>query len=425
MKLGREHALAAFFALVLLVGGVWVALNTEWVDVQVPDRLKGPALLDPDHRLKQFATRLGAQVTSPPNLEQMPPPGATLALSSSDWNLLPGRAARLRAWVEAGGHLWLPYQNALGDGLDWIPVQRRKLKRAGPAAPAASAASAASPATTSPDYDDDEEDDAPPPPRAGVAPTKPRCPGVQEPAHLHPAFGTARRFETCLYAIDELVPTTPPQWALEGPRGLVVARVPVGRGSVTVTSAYMPWTNQELLRSDHAEVAAATLRLGPGQTLWFVQDEARPPLLSFVWSNGRPAVLLFAAALAFALWRAAVRFGPWLAPLPSARRSVAEQIRGTAEFIQHHGGSALHAAQLRALVEAARARLQGYDALMPDDRAAAIAAATRLDAPTLARAMAIDQSPAARRHPSAALSLLETARRRLLERAALSSSGSR
>jgi len=407
MKLGREHALTAFIALALLVGGMWLALNTEWVEVKVPDPLKGPALLDPYYRLKQFATRLGAEVSAPTNLDRMPPPDATLVLSTIDWNLLPGRAQRLRAWVEGGGHLWMPYQGNLGDGLGWIPVEHRKFKR-----PPSSAAAA--PKATEHDDDDDEESDNTPVPAPRAGP-KPRCPGVAEAPGSTPAFGALRSFDACLYGIDELVPKSTPQWGLREPRGLVVARMAVGLGSVTVTSAYMPWNNQQLLRGDNAELAAATLRIHRGQALWFVQSEARAPLVSFLWSSGAPAVLLFGIALGLALWRAAVRFGPWLAPLPMARRSVAEQIRGTSEFIRLHGGTALHAAQLNALGDAARTRLQGYDGLGLEARARVIAKAARLDAAPLARAMSTEAGAAWRRHPASALALLEMARRRLLD----------
>jgi len=190
--------------------------------------------------------------------------------------------------------------------------------------------------------------------------------------------------------------------------------VPVGRGSVTVASAYMPWDNSQLLLSDNALLAAATLRIHPGQTLWFVRDEARAPLLSFLWSTGAPAVWLGALALALALWRGAVRFGPRAAVLPTVRRSVAEQIRGTAHFIRHHGSTALHAAQLRALHDVARPRIHGFDALIVGERAQAIATLTSLDAHALARAMNPELSAALSRHPGAALALIETARRRLL-----------
>ncbi len=415
MKFERQHALGAFIALVICAAVIWLALNTEWVEVQVPDRIKAPMPRDPDLRLKQLATRLGAQVSAPKNLDLLPPPGATLVLSSAHWNLFPERARLLERWVKAGGHLWLPQQGDLDETLAWIPVKSEVVPKPKPAAAAAGAASA-----PDRDDDDDEEDDTPAPapaPAAG-ADGKPKCPGVGEPAHVAPVFGTHRLFASCLYTREILRASVPVEWALFGQHGQVVARVPVGQGSVTLSSAYMPWGNSQLLLSDNALLAAATLRIHPGQMIWFVQDEARPPLLSFLWSRGTPAVLLGALALVFALWRGAVRFGPRAAPLPTARRSIAEQIRGTADFVAHHGGEALHAAQLRALVEVARNRLQGFDALILGERAQAIAKATGLDAHALARAMNPTLNAAYSRHPSAALALIETARRRLLNAAA-------
>ena len=420
MTLGRQHALIAFFAAVIGVAGVWIALHTEWVEIEVPDPPKGPAQRDVDHRLKQFATRLGAQVSAPTNLEQLPPPGATLVLSSTQWNLFPGRAQTLRRWVEGGGHLWLPYQyqGAVDESMAWIPVKWVRVPRPKPTPPPSVAKASAPVASADPDDEDEDEDDvsepAPPAPAPAASGAKPRCPGVGEPAHVPPAFGSHHLFEACLYARETLRASVPVEWALYGQHGQVVARVPVGRGSVTVTSAYMPWDNGQLLQSDNALLAAATLRIHPGQTLWFVHDEARAPLLSFLWARGTPAVLLGALALAFALWRGAVRFGPRAATLPTVRRSIAEQIRGTASFIHHHGGMALHSAQLRALNDAARPRIQGYDALILGERAQAIATATNLNAHALARAMNPELNPALNRHPNAALALIETARRRLL-----------
>ncbi|MEP7295473.1 MAG: DUF4350 domain-containing protein [Burkholderiales bacterium] len=421
MTLGRQHVLGALIAIALTAAGVWLALHTEWVEVQVPDPLKGPALRDADYRLKQVATRLGAVVTAPDNLEQLPPPGATLVLSSAHWDIFPERVQALRAWVEAGGHLWLPYQGQTDAALAWIPVKWVAIPRAKAKAAAASAASA-------PDQEDDDEDDGPdaaPPPKPALRPasgaaTTPRCASLSESITAQPAFDAHRRFDSCLYARETLRPGVPPQWALHGPQGALVARVPVGRGSVTVASAYMPWGNSQLLRSDNALLATAALRIHAGQQLWFVQDEARMPLLSFLWTRGTPAVLLGALALAFALWRGAVRFGPPAAALPMARRSMAEQIRGTAAFVAHHGSNALHAAQLRALNDTARPRVHGFDGLILGERAQAVAQLTQLDAHALARAMNPALDAAVSRHPGAALALLETARRRLLNAAASS-----
>ncbi|HMC15462.1 MAG TPA: DUF4350 domain-containing protein, partial [Albitalea sp.] len=188
-----------------------------------------------------------------------------------------------------------------------------------------------------------------------------------------------------------------------------------GRGVVTARSGYGLFGNLELFRADHALATVAMLRLRPGDEVWFIADEARSPLLSVIWSSGAPAVLLAALVLGLALWRGAVRFGPAAPSAALARRSVAEQIRGTAHFIWLRNGVALHRAQLRALDEAARSRVHQHDRLDRRARAEAIARLTALDADHLMRAM--DTTLKRRRGELPhALTLLESARRRLMSR---------
>lgn len=425
MKLTREHGLTAFTLAVLVVAAIWVARNTEWVNEEVPDPPSAELRRDPHFRLKQLLTRLGAKVETPSNLDRLPPTGATLVLNSKNWNLFTEREPALRRWVEAGGHLVKAEFGVDSSGLDWLPVQRQDWKRRD--LEAASAAAPASAPSTDSDRDDDEDDDedrtdkkpnAPRAPNQATAPAAPAvirgCPGVNEPDGVKPAYEIARGFSTCMSLYAALQTAAPLLWAIDGPRGHVAVRIKAGRGRATLISADMPWDNGDLLARDNALLTVATLDARAGSEIWLVTEESRPPLLIFLWQRGAPAVLLFVAALAFALWRGARRFGPRLATLPLTRRSMAEQIRGTAGFIAHRGSAALHTAQLRALNEAAAPRIRGYASMIVGQRAEAIAALTRLDAHTLAHAMNPSLSATPSRHPAAALALIETARRRLL-----------
>ncbi len=426
MKLTREHGLTAFVLVVFAVLAIWVAHNTEWVNEEVPDPPSAELKRDPHFRLKQLLTRVGAKVETPANLDRLPPPGATLVLGSTNWNLLIEREAALRRWVEAGGHLVKPDVSFGLGGLDWLPVQRREWKRGSvQAASSPPSTAASSPATDADREDDDDDEDrrdskpsVPTPSGSSTPSTEPPairgCPGVNEPEGVKPAYDIARGFATCMSLYSALQTTAPLLWALDGPRGHVAVRVAAGRGRATLIAPAMPWSNSEILTNENALITVAALDARAGNEIWLVTDEARPALLSFLWQRGEPAVLLLAAALAFALWRGARRFGPGLTVLPLARRSMAEQIRGTAHFIAHRGSPALHTAQLRALNEAAAPRIRGYAGLIVGERAEAIAALTRLDAHTLAHAMNPSLSATPNRHPAAALALIETARRRLL-----------
>jgi hypothetical protein len=173
--------------------------------------------------------------------------------------------------------------------------------------------------------------------------------------------------------------------------------------------------NRRVLQGDNGLIAVAALQARPGAQIWFVTEEARAPILRWLWSEAWVVVVLGLAALVLAVWRGARRFGPPIAALPPGRRSMAEQISGTAQFLRRHGPESLLAAQIRALESAARSHVRHYDQLDRGQRAAAIAKVTGQDAAALG--LALDRSRARRRTDlPATLELLETARRLLVQR---------
>jgi hypothetical protein len=120
-----------------------------------------------------------------------------------------------------------------------------------------------------------------------------------------------------------------------------------------------------------------------------------------------------------------MRFGPLVAPIESARRSLAEQVLGTGRFaLRVGGGAALVTAARRALNEAAARRIVGYDRLAVAAQAEAVAALARVDARELAAAL--DSGQTARPiELRAKLALLEAARRELVSRSQWSKHGKR
>ena len=99
------------------------------------------------------------------------------------------------------------------------------------------------------------------------------------------------------------------------------------------------------------------VQLRRGDSIVFLTEEDHASMLRLLWRFGAPALLLLAGFVALALWRAGARFGPPIAATETARRSLAEQIRGTGQFaLRFGGGEALHAAALRALRDAAMQR---------------------------------------------------------------------
>ena len=400
MTPARWWSLAAL--VVTIAAGVWIARSIEWVDIDVPTPAKNEAAHDRFYAAKSLVRKLGGKVASPLGLDPLPPPGASLFLSSSHWDMFPGRDDALKRWVENGGHLLIAEMPFFREQFvpDWAP-----LRNVDDPASAASAASEA--AATFKDM---------------TRPRSRRCRALSEPDAVHAAFGQPRSFRVCGFAATRLQASVKPLWLIGDAAGTRMARVSLGRGSVTASTVRGAFSSSGIVGDDGALAFVAALDLHPGDEVWFVDDETRTPFFHALWSAGMPALLLALAALALALWRGGPRFGPLAVDPGAARRSIGEQIRRTAAFIAAGGGAALHRATLRALDATAARAIPDYATLptLPD-RALAITARSGGDAAVLAHAM---QPPKRRQALAAAITVLERARRALLPDARASRSTS-
>jgi hypothetical protein len=204
-------------------------------------------------------------------------------------------------------------------------------------------------------------------------------------------------------------------WALSDKDGIHAIRKAVGRGSVTVINA-TPFRYRDFLLGDHPLLFATAAQLQRGDMVIFLTEGERASVLTLLWRYGAPALLLLLLGVALALWRASPRFGPRAAPTESARRSLAEQIRGTGRFAVRFGaGAALHKAALRALRDAAIHRFPGFDQMSATERVAAIGKLGDIDVNELGPAMHFAGSRNSHELRNA-LTVLESARRRLLSR---------
>ncbi|WP_431256904.1 DUF4350 domain-containing protein [Roseateles chitinivorans] len=419
----RERLFLLLAALALIAGGWWLSNNTEWVEEDVPRPATGEARDNPVYAFEQILRKLGMHAEHHEQLDRMPPEGARLVLLSSDWSLVPERAAQMRAWVERGGHLVL-LQGADWDdtGLaDWVPVEavdvteraQRERAAADAAAKAKSEAKGANGKSAekaedaenaedaeSADDEDDEED-------RDVAFSEPPVFGGIESLDLCSQFTWSRRLR--------VKPGHRADWTLTQASGRQGVRVAQGRGSVTVLNAGATIFQGRLpFGCDLPLLLTATVQADRGATAWIYLNEKREPLTPWLWRTGWIAIVLGLLTLAAALWRAAVRFGPRLAAPPRLRRSISEQVRGMGAYLHRHGRDALLGAQQRALEEAATRIVRGYGRLPLADRVHAIATATGVARDDLYTAMS--SRFCTRAELPARLQLLETARRLLLRR---------
>lgn len=395
----RDRAIWLLGLLVLVVGAWWLSVNTEWVEVDSWRAARGEARDNPVYAFEQLLRRLGMKAEHHEALDPMPPERARLVLLSNDWELMPGRAEQLHQWVLRGGHLVLVQGQDWDDTAlaAWVPVHAVRVKPPERPAVAASGASAAAPASLS---------------RGPHSRIWESIALTSSP----PLWGDTPTLAACeIFPMNRKLQVWPGQatsWGMTGDDKAQVLRVPIGQGTVTVLNADdAAFHNVPVLRCENAVLLAAAVQAEPGATAWIYLNEKREALLPWLWHRGWVAVLAGLLALAAALWRGAVRFGPRLAPAPRLRRSISEQVRGLGAYLQRSGHDALLAAQQRALGEAAARTLPRYLRLSMAERAHAIAAATGLAAYDLATAMSARFCTRAEllKH----LPLLEAARRRL------------
>jgi hypothetical protein len=369
----------------LLAFVIWIARNSYWQTVQLPQLPQGEAAVNPFYSAARLSTLLGAKPKWQRVLASTPPSDGVLVVSQWNWGLFPTRRERVQRWVAAGGRLVVD-RTLIGGEKElqaWAGIDRYIFSSSELA-----------------HFDRVTKYE--------------KCPTLRVHKGADTTPPTRQHFQMCgVDRISGLRASRKALWTLRDSNSIEQAmRVPVGRGSVTIVNS-TPFGNQTLLDGDDAALFVAATQLRRGDSIWFVTEGRSASLLALIWKSGAAVVLLLVALIAAWLWRVSARFGPPLAPTELARRSLAEQIRGTGQFtLRFGGGRALYAAEVRALQEAAERRIPGYSRLGGTERIEALARLAGIETNTLAAALSLT----APRRPGElrqGLTLLESIRRTL------------
>jgi hypothetical protein len=368
----------------------WVANHTYWTDIKVPMPLRGEAATNPFYVVERFAQALGARAQWNRGLS-LPPTNGVVFISAWDWDLTTDRQRRIEHWVESGGRLVV--DRSLISSTDafeqWSGIGRREVDYRSPLGRSTAAQAI-------------------------------RCYMLDEKGDSHD------RYTVCgMDSTSSLKTTRQMSWSLgRDDRGLHAVRVKIGRGSVTLING-TPFVERGLFDDDNGRLFVAATQLRSGDEIHFFSESSHASLLELAWQLGWPVVCLLMVLIALALWRSSARFGPLAAPADIARRSLAEQIRGTGQFaLRVGGGESLHAAAARALKEVAALHISAYDRLPSTERMSALAQATGFEADALAAALHHSGSRRSE-HLRSAIELLESARRRILIKNTRSRHGNR
>ena len=368
---------------------VWVARHTYWTQIKVPMPPRGEALTNPFYAVQRFSQALGARAEWNRGTS-LPPADGVVFISAWDWDLTADRRARIEHWVESGGRLVVDkslinstdaFEQWTGIGQQAREPPKQDSIRGGPAT---------------------------------------RCYTLDEKGESHGSYTICG-----MDAASTLKTGRRMSWALgRDAWGLQAVRVKLGRGSVTMLNG-TPFVARGLFDDDNGKLFVAATQLRAGDEIHFFSESSHASLLELAWLLGWPVLCLLIALIALALWRSSARFGPLAAPADMARRSLAEQIRGTGQFtLRVGGGESLHAAAARALNEVAALYISAYERLPGTERMSALAQATGFEATALAAALHYSGTRRSD-HLHTNIELLEAARRRILLKNTRSRHGNR
>ena len=386
----KKHWIAIVISIAVIALLVWMARHMTFKETTVRTALKGEAAHNPFYAAIKLSEALGAQAAWE-RVFTVPADDSVILLSTWNWTLSRSRRERIERWVESGGRLVVD-ASLIGDLDDfekWSGIGKRD--------------------TVKKSKDDvEEEDDATGEPNEFLDNL------ISKDCSTLIEDGSRAKLSVCgIGGAHSLTTSRRIQWALRDGDKIEVLRTKVGLGSVTVINA-SPFRRRDFFLGNHPQLFVGATQLHRGDSLLFLTEEVHASLLTLVWRFGMPVVLLMLAAIALSLWRTTARFGPPTAPIDTARRSLAEQIRGTGQFaLRFGGGQSLHAAAVRALRDAAIRRLPAYDRMSAADRIAALAKLTSISGDELGPALHYAGTRSSQELRNA-IAMIETARRRIL-----------
>lgn len=399
------------FAVVAALGAFvyWIATHTYWADEMVPRGPSGEALREPFYAAERLSQTLGAHA-SYERVWRLPDKNAVLVTALWNWDRNSTERAELQHWVESGGRL-VTDLSIFGDNdafSAWSGITRRYPKTVFKSNRLQTVVGGNKPASGP------HNTNARSGTRSIVLAPGECHKGNESGVSPWPATATPRRYDLCgLVGFGFLVSAHAPVWQVADVFGVQALRIKIGRGSVSVVNGE-PFTFLDFLRGTHAALFVAATQLHVGDEIYFLSDQDQASLLALSWRFGAPVIAMLLGALLLALWRAAPRFGPTMASPESARRSLAEQIRGTGQFLLRVGdGQALHAATVRALFAAAPRRISAFASLSSAERVSRLARVTGFSADALAGAINYTGARSTNELRST-IALLEAARREIL-----------
>ncbi|MBL8513598.1 MAG: hypothetical protein JNJ55_06370 [Betaproteobacteria bacterium] len=383
---------------VIAAFGYWVYSNLDWEETTVPVPVRGPARTNNLLAAERLSARLGSVSESTFGIQgalrligshvagsSANPANSVLFLPTARRTLIARHEAALRDWVRAGGHLIAVTYTLEGESdrpdtlLAEFGFKQTRTKLGEKSKP-------------KPLKDEDEEESAQEAEERrqreaarkaeellkklpGFRKREEKCWTVRESGALAPRFPQGREtLSACFDPRFHLEGKREALWAVTSEHGVHALTQSYGQGKVTVLTDYFLFQNESLGKADHADLFAAMVGFndaGKKPThVYLMPREEYDGIFTLTWRYAWPVVLTLALLTMLALWRWGARFGPVHSARTHARRSLAEHVRASGEFLFRHGQSTtlwratLDAARRRAERVLPRATFQNEDAYL-------------------------------------------------------------
>lgn len=380
----RSHKFGVALAILAVLGGLgyWVYSNLEWEETTVPVPVRGPArtniLLAAERLIERLGSRAGSafgihgalQLVGGGIAGNRPDPAQTvLILPTQRRTFLPRHDEALRDWVSAGGHLIAVTYTLEGESDRPDNLLRefgfRQFRSA-----------LGEKSKPKPPKDEDEETEQEAEERRqreaarrakdllknlpGYRKRDEECWIVRESGTLSPRFPAGREsLSVCFDPRFRLEGNREALWSVKSEHGVHALTHAHGKGRVTVLTDHHWLENEAIGKADHAEMYTAMAGFNDAGNkpahAFLMPREDYEGILSLTWRYAWPAVSMVAVLTVLALWRWGARFGPVMVARSTARRSLAEHVRASGEFLFRHGQST---ALWRATLDAARRRAE-------------------------------------------------------------------
>jgi len=328
---------ALAFALMLALW-IWFDRNFEKQTHEVETGWSAEARRNPFLAAERFLRRAGIEAQSRPGrdlLRQLPPPDDMLVINGLD-AMTERRRARLRAWLEDGGHLlveatrlWAPDETPRAE--DFL-AGFGALLRVGDGQ------------ENNGDCDGDNGNET-----CAIGDTgdvgsevvaEIEFDGYPQPVQV----GFIAR-----YFLEDADGDAVDSVDAGGLPRLLQYRV--GDGLLTVTSDNVFLTNADIGNHDHA-LALALLSDGADK-VWLLYDHMTPGLATLLWRRAPQAVISAALLAAALLWHLGAQIGPRMPAPARARRNLTDHLEAAGALMWRHGRGGFQLAATRRRVEQA------------------------------------------------------------------------